>query len=59
VSFIKNLWTDERGEDVTEYALVVGLVALAAIFGMSMLGGALDTWMQALGTYVGTIEPTP
>ncbi len=59
MSFIKNLWTDERGEDVTEYALVVGLVALAAIFGMSMLGGALDTWMQALGTYVGTIEPTP
>lgn len=59
MSFIKNLWSDERGEDVTEYALVVGLVALAAIFGMSMLGGALDTWMQALGTYVGSIEPAP
>ena len=59
MSFVKNLWSDERGEDVTEYALVVGLVALAAIIGMGLLGTALNDWMTALGGYVGGIAPTP
>lgn len=55
MNFIKRLWSDEKGEDVTEYALVVGLVAIAAVVGMGVLGGALDDWMNSLGNYVGTV----
>jgi pilus assembly protein Flp/PilA len=30
VSVLKELWTDERGQDLIEYALMAGLVAVAA-----------------------------
>ncbi len=30
MSVLKELWTDERGQDLIEYALMAGLVAVAA-----------------------------
>ena len=30
VSVLKELWTDERGQDLIEYALMAGFVAVAA-----------------------------
>ena len=57
MEFLKRLWADDRGEDVAEYALVMGLVALAAIVGLGLAGDALNTWWTNLGTYIGTIGP--
>ncbi len=31
VAFLKSLWTDERGQGMTEYALILALVAVAII----------------------------
>jgi len=36
------LWTEESGQDLTEYALLVVLLALAAIVAMNSLGSAIS-----------------
>jgi pilus assembly protein Flp/PilA len=36
------LWTEEEGQDLTEYALLLVLIALAAIAVMSNLGSAIN-----------------
>jgi pilus assembly protein Flp/PilA len=42
-SFIKRLWQEEEGQDLTEYGLLLVLVALAAITSMSTLANAIKT----------------
>ena len=37
-----HLWHDESGQDLTEYALLVGLIALSAIVGMNSLAQAVS-----------------
>jgi pilus assembly protein Flp/PilA len=37
-----NLWKDEEGQDLTEYALLVVLVALGAIAAMGSLSQAIS-----------------
>jgi pilus assembly protein Flp/PilA len=37
------LWQDESGQDLTEYALLIVLVALAAVASMKALAKAIST----------------
>jgi len=39
MQFIKNFIREEEGQDVVEYALVIGLVALAGTGGLTLLAG--------------------
>jgi pilus assembly protein Flp/PilA len=39
---LKKLWRDEEGQDLTEYALLVVLVALGAILAMGSLASAIS-----------------
>ena len=39
---VKRLWKEEEGQDLTEYALLLVLIALAAIVVMSNLGSAIN-----------------
>jgi pilus assembly protein Flp/PilA len=41
-NFIVRLWKEEEGQDLTEYALLLVLIALAAIVVMSNLGSAIN-----------------
>jgi Flp pilus assembly pilin Flp len=34
-------WTDESGQDMAEYAILIGLVALAVILAVMLLGDAI------------------
>ena len=43
---------DERGATAVEYALMVGLIALAIIAGATALGGAINTKFTNAGTTV-------
>jgi Flp pilus assembly pilin Flp len=36
--FFKNLWREEDGQDVVEYALVLGFIGLVAVGGMTTAG---------------------
>jgi pilus assembly protein Flp/PilA len=39
---LMRLWKEEEGQDLTEYALLLVLIALAAIVVMSNLGSAIN-----------------
>ena len=40
---LRMLWQDESGQDLTEYALLIVLVALAAVASMKALARAIST----------------
>ena len=39
---LKRLWKEQEGQDLTEYALLLVLIALAAITAMNTLAGAIS-----------------
>jgi pilus assembly protein Flp/PilA len=43
MKFLLHLWNDESGQDLTEYALLLVLVALAAVGSMKVLATAINT----------------
>ena len=57
MEFLKRMWADEKGEDLTEYALIVGLVALAVLIGAAALGGAFNTWYNDMASWVAGVAP--
>jgi len=42
MNLLKRLWNEEEGQDLTEYGLLLVLIALAAIAAMSKLGLAIS-----------------
>ncbi|WP_422933871.1 Flp family type IVb pilin [Sinomonas sp. P47F7] len=44
----------EKGATATEYALLVGLIALVIIAGVTLFGANLQTFFSSLGSRVGT-----
>jgi pilus assembly protein Flp/PilA len=51
---LKRLWQEEDGQDLTEYALLVVLIALAAITAIKNLAGAL---VAAFGSVTTGLTP--
>lgn len=47
---VQDLLTQEEGQDLVEYALIVALIALAATAGMRTLATAINTGFTTLGT---------
>jgi Flp pilus assembly pilin Flp len=48
-ALLKTLWTDESGQDTTEYVLLVALIALAVTAGMSILAQNINTAFSEAG----------
>jgi pilus assembly protein Flp/PilA len=46
---LRNLISDEQGQDLIEYALVVALIALAATAGMSTVANDINTAFNNIG----------
>lgn len=46
----QNLISNDEGQDLVEYALVVALIALAATAGMGKLAAALSSAFSTVGT---------
>ena len=44
----------DRGATATEYAMLVGFVALAIVAGVTFFGESVDHWFRSLGS---TISP--
>lgn len=51
------LLKSERGQDLTEYALLTGLIAIGLITAVGLFSGAIDTWFGAVTTWFGTLAP--
>ena len=50
MTYLKNFIKDEEGQDMVEYALLLGLIALAAVVGATALGTAVSSKYGALST---------
>ncbi len=55
--FFHHLCVDERGAALTEYGLLVGLIALAAVTGMTALGADVSAMYVNVGNYLSGIVP--
>jgi pilus assembly protein Flp/PilA len=51
---LKNLFLNEEGQDLVEYALVVALIALAATAGMQTLASDINAAFTGVGTTLNT-----
>jgi pilus assembly protein Flp/PilA len=45
-----NLWKDDSGQDLVEYALIAALIALAAVAGMRTLASNLGNVFTSIST---------
>ena len=51
---ILKLWNDEQGQDLVEYALAAGLVAVAAVACMPGLSGTVNTVFTKIANIINT-----
>ena len=56
-AFLKLLWQDTEGQDLVEYALMVGMVAVAAVAAMPSLTKTLSTVFSKIGSKVTVAVP--
>ena len=50
--FFKGLWQDTQGQDLVEYALAAGMVAVAAVAAMPALQGTVSTVFTKISTII-------
>ena len=50
MELFQNLLSDESGQDLIEYALVAGLIGLAAVTSMSTLANTLSSAFNSVGS---------
>jgi Flp pilus assembly pilin Flp len=49
---VKRLWQEQRGEDLTEYALLLVLLSLAAVSSLGTLASAINAAFSTAATNV-------
>jgi pilus assembly protein Flp/PilA len=47
----------EEGQALVEYALILALVSVVAIGSLTLLGGNIDTILNAIATIIGGVTP--
>jgi pilus assembly protein Flp/PilA len=50
--YVKNFWNDTQGQDLVEYALAAGMVAVAAVAAMPSLGSTVNTVFSKIGSII-------
>jgi pilus assembly protein Flp/PilA len=51
-TFWQQFWNDTQGQDLVEYALATGLVAVAAVAAMPALSSTVSTVFSKIGTII-------
>lgn len=49
---IADLWRQEEGQALAEYGLILALIAVVAIAGLTLLGGAIKKQLDRVGNEV-------
>jgi len=47
------LWSDESGQDLAEYALLIALIAIVVIAAVTLLGGNIRTVFETIAGELG------
>jgi Flp pilus assembly pilin Flp len=55
---IKRFWRSEEGAGLTEYAILLALIAAIAAIAVSLLGNALSNWFTEAGQEVESLNAT-
>jgi pilus assembly protein Flp/PilA len=50
--FLNRIWRNTRGQDLVEYALAAGMVALAAVAAMPQLSGTINNVFSRIGSLI-------
>ena len=53
------LMKNEKGQGLTEYALIIALVAIVAVAALTLLGGQINTIFGAITGDLGGAAPGP
>ena len=53
-ALLRRLWIEEEGQDLTEYALLLVLLVLAAVTSLTALATAINTVFQSVSTNLAT-----
>lgn len=53
-TLLQHLWSDESGQDLVEYVLIIVLVALAVVAALEFLGGAITEVFENAGSELQT-----
>lgn len=56
---LKRFWSEERGADATEYALLAALIAVAIVGGAQAMGGSLDNAFNSVAGSVSAASGLP
>lgn len=56
---ILNWSKDEKGQDLVEYVLILGLIAIAAVAGITAAGGGIQAAWNAVAGSVNAALTTP
>ncbi|SPE42194.1 Flp/Fap pilin component [Candidatus Sulfopaludibacter sp. SbA3] len=51
-AFCKSFWQDTQGQDLVEYALAAGMVAVAAVAAMPALSTTVSTVFTKIGSII-------
>ncbi len=54
--WIRNLLVDEEGQDLVEYALIIGLVAIALVVGLGVLANGIDDIFTDISNYLTDLD---
>lgn len=50
LQFLRKFKKEEKGQALTEYGLIIGLIAVALVLGLGALSGVLGDMFQAITT---------
>ena len=50
--YMQNFWNDTQGQDLVEYALAAGMVAVAAVAAMPQLSGTVNNVFSKIASII-------
>ncbi|MCL5057056.1 MAG: Flp family type IVb pilin [Actinobacteria bacterium] len=59
VKLLMSLWTEESGQGMAEYGLILALVAVVTIAAFQLLGTGIKTKVNEVGTSIRDAGTTP
>ncbi|UUM11752.1 Flp family type IVb pilin [Clostridiaceae bacterium HFYG-1003] len=55
MDFIKNIWTEEEGQGLVEYGLIIALIAVALIAVLGFMSGGLQKVFGGVSTKLNSV----
>ena len=56
--YVKTWFEVEEGQDLIEYALIIGLIVIAAVAGLTVLSDEIQALMDGVGGALGEATPS-